>query len=110
MNGYFTLPGLTDRPYIYSVTHLSEGKSYCTRNVTVRQPKDPSPLPPPFGKEDAEKDLGKICFSCICSFKRDERETFEGHQGTSVQERWEEVLGQRDGGSWPVAPGVDAPW
>jgi hypothetical protein len=76
----------------------------------VRQPKDPSPLPPPFGKEDAEKDLGKICFSCICSFKRDERETFEGHQGTSVQERWEEVLGQRDGGSWPVAPGVDAPW
>lgn len=30
--------------------------------------------------EEGEKELGDVCFSCICSFKRDERESFRGHQ------------------------------
>ncbi|KAE9372363.1 Thioesterase/thiol ester dehydrase-isomerase [Stipitochalara longipes BDJ] len=116
VHGFFTLPGATDRPYIYEVTHLSEGKSYCTRNVYVRQPVALS-LPTQslnskrkFGIEEGRKGLGKICFSCICSFKRDEKDTFQGHQGESAQERWKKVLGERPGGSWDVAPGVDAPW
>lgn len=124
VHGYFTLPGHADRPYIYSVTHLSEGRSYCTRNVTVRQPLVPSisldiSIRPRSGKkvrfrrEEAGRELGKICFSCICSFKRDETESFEGHGlggEENVQERWKEVLGKRRGSEWEKAPGQDAPW
>jgi hypothetical protein len=101
---------MPDRPYVYEVTHLSEGKSYCTRNVNVRQPTTPPKSRSRFKEEDAGKELGKICFSCICSFKRDEKETFKGHQGVRAQERWKEVLGSRNGKAWEKAPGVDAPW
>lgn len=82
----------------------------------MRQPVAPSPLASSsreerkFGIEDGEKELGKICFSCICSFKKDEKETFQGHQEVSAQERWKGVLRKEDGGSWDTAPGVDTPW
>lgn len=101
---------MTDRPYVYEVTHLSEGKSYCTRNVSVKQPTSPSESTRSFKREDVGKELSKVCFSCICSFKKDEKETFVGHQGVSVQERWKDVLGSREAEGWEGAPGVDAPW
>jgi acyl-CoA thioesterase len=110
IHGFFTLPGMTDRPYVYEVTHLSEGKSYCTRNVSARQPTIASKSRSRFTEEDARTESGKICFSCICSFKKDEKETFEGHQGVSVQERWKELLGSKNGQCWETAPGIDAPW
>jgi hypothetical protein len=101
---------------VYEVSHLSEGKSYCTRNVVVRHPSTPSfDLEGKMGEvrrfrvEEGAKELGAICFSCICSFKRDERESFKGHQGVDVKERWKDVLGEGNG-SWAMAPGVDAPW
>lgn len=101
---------------MYEVSHLSEGKSYCTRNVVVRHPRTAS-FDLEGGKEEERRfrvdeggeELGAICFSCICSFKRDERESFRGHQGVGVRERWREVLGEGNG-RWAMAPGVDAPW
>ena len=62
-----------------------------------------------FNVEEGGKELGAMGFSCICSFKRDEKESFRGHQGVGVKERWREVLGEASG-SWAMAPGVDAPW
>ena len=54
--------------------------------------------------------MGKICFTCICSFKKDEEESFEGHSEVDVRDRWKDVLGERKSNQWEEAPGQDAPW
>ncbi|KAG4441259.1 hypothetical protein IFR05_003250 [Cadophora sp. M221] len=125
VHGFFPLPGLVDRPYIYSITHLSEGRSYCTRQVTVRQPISPSKSKPSssssspsassnptpkFSMEDVQGELGKVCFSAMVSFKRDE-EYGKGHQmEVGVRERYGSVIGGKRPESWPFVPRVDAPW
>ncbi|KAH7342813.1 thioesterase-like superfamily-domain-containing protein [Rhexocercosporidium sp. MPI-PUGE-AT-0058] len=121
VHGFFPLPGLVDRPYIYSITHLSEGRSYCTRQVTVRQPLSPSKSTSKssysssdpvlkFSIEDVQGELGKICFSSMISFKRDE-EYVKGHQiGVGVRERYGSIVEGKRPESWPLVPRVDAPW
>lgn len=106
-----------DRPYIFTVEHVSEGRSYCTRAVTVRQPKTASTcntdweLPTaPFDVSDASKPLSNICFKALCSFKRDEPYDI-GHQETKeMRKEYAAVLK----GKWPkdhaYCPSVDAPW
>jgi len=124
VHGFFTLPGLVDRPYIYTTSHLSEGRSYCTRQVSVRQPISPSPrsLPatyftlsspnqiPKFEIGDADAELGKVCFSAMISFKREE-EYVRGHQmEVGVRERYKSVIGERRPDSWELVPRVDSSW
>ncbi|KAJ0274585.1 hypothetical protein COL940_009271 [Colletotrichum noveboracense] len=66
---------------------------------TVRQPKEPSKRlqADDFNLEDLESELGDVCFSCICTFKRPE----EG------RERFGEILKAKAPGDWPKAPAVD---
>jgi acyl-CoA thioesterase II len=64
---------------------------YCTRAVDARQD-------------------GKICFSCLCSFKRDEKQRDFHHQPPPVQERFGEVLSAKRPEDQPVSPSVDADW
>ncbi|KAL2075681.1 hypothetical protein VTL71DRAFT_624 [Oculimacula yallundae] len=116
VHGFFPLPGLVDRPYIYSISHLSEGRSYCTRQVQVRQPVSPAKSKsstdriPKFGFGDAEGELGKVCFSSMISFKRDE-EYVNGHQReVGVRERYRSVIDGRKPESWKFVPRVDAAW
>ncbi|KAK0125333.1 hypothetical protein ONS95_000644 [Cadophora gregata] len=124
VHGFFPLPGQVDRPYIYTISHLSEGRSYCTRQVSVRQPVSPSfkspPLPyfatsspdqiPRFEIEDSEAELGKVCFSAMISFKRDE-EYGKGHQmEVGIRERYRRVIGVRRPDSWAFVPRVDSSW
>lgn len=91
MTGTFILPGRLDVPYEYTVRHLRDGKMYCTRAVDARQG-------------------GKVCFSCLCSFKRGEgAETF-GHQPVSAQERFGDVLAAKRPEEQIVSPSVDAEW
>jgi len=71
VHGYFTLAAIPPLPFVYEITQISQGRSYCTRSVTVRQ------LAVPFGNGHVVKifdstKLGKVCFTCICSFKKDE--------------------------------------
>lgn len=112
VHGLFTLPGLVDRPYIYSITHLSEGRSYCTRSVTVRQPSTPSSIPSSgiFDTKDGEKELGKICFTCICSFKRDEVGATSHQVAMNLEETYGAVIKGRDPSSHPPPPQIDTPW
>ncbi len=56
MTGYFTLIGLADDSFIYSVSTVRDGGNYCVRRVDVSQ-----------GLERS-----KICFTAICSFKTPE--------------------------------------
>ncbi|KAH7419202.1 thioesterase-like superfamily-domain-containing protein [Cadophora sp. MPI-SDFR-AT-0126] len=124
VHGFFTLPGLVDRPYIYSISYLSEGRSYCTRQVSVRQPISPSPksLPatyftlsspdqvPRFEIGDANGELGKVCFSAMISFKRDENYV-KGHQmEVGIRQRYKSVIERRKPDSWVFMPRVDSSW
>ncbi|EAW07637.1 acyl-CoA thioesterase [Aspergillus clavatus NRRL 1] len=91
MTGTFILPGLLDVPYLYTVRHLRDGGMYCTRAVDARQD-------------------GKICFSCLCSFKRDEGQRTFHHQPAPAQERFKALLaGKRPEDHLP-SYGVDADW
>lgn len=59
---------------------------------------------------DARQD-GVICFSCLCSFKRDERGSAPiSHQPSPVQERYARILTAKKPHEQPVSPSVDADW
>ncbi|CZT40699.1 uncharacterized protein RSE6_00344 [Rhynchosporium secalis] len=121
VHGFFPLPGLVDRPYVYSISHLSEGRSYCTRQVQVRQPTSPAKSKSwskssfrnhsqDFVIKDVTGELGSVCFSSMISFKRDEG-YITGHQTESgVRERYKSVIEGRKPDSWPFVPRVDAAW
>ncbi|KAE8352318.1 thioesterase-like superfamily-domain-containing protein [Aspergillus coremiiformis] len=91
MTGTFILPGRLDVPYVYTVRHLRDGKMYCTRAVDARQE-------------------GKVCFACLCSFKRDEGQSTFEHQPLSAQERFRAILEAKRPEDQPVSPSVDAEW
>lgn len=77
---------------MYSVRHIRNGGVYCLRAVDARQE-------------------GKICFSCLCSFKRSEARYSYSHQPTAeFEKRYRSVLEGKRPEDHPVAPGIDAPW
>ncbi|KAJ5620654.1 hypothetical protein N7510_004638 [Penicillium lagena] len=91
MTGSFILAGRLDVPYIYTVRHIRDGKMYCTRSVDARQ-------------------NGKICFSGLCSFKRDEKQQTFGHQPQTAQQRFAPILNAKRAEEQPLSPSVDADW
>ncbi|KAJ5582208.1 Acyl-CoA thioesterase [Penicillium sp. DV-2018c] len=91
MTGSFIRGGKPHTPYVYTVRHIRDGYMYSTRSVDARQ-------------------AGKICFSCICSFKRDEKQRLFNHQPSSAQERFASVLNAKRPEDQPVSPSVDAEW
>ncbi|KAJ5835215.1 hypothetical protein N7447_001241 [Penicillium robsamsonii] len=91
MTGTFILGGRLDTPYVYTVRHIRDGLMYSTRAVDARQ-------------------AGRICFSCICSFKRDEKERPFQHQPTSAQARFDSILSAKRPEDQPPSPSVDAEW
>lgn len=91
MTGTFIIGARLDVPYVYTVRHLRDGFMYSTRAVDARQD-------------------GRICFSCVCSFKRDENQRLFHHQPPPVQSRFGEVLSAKRPEDQPVSPSVDADW
>jgi acyl-CoA thioesterase len=70
-HGFFTLPGQTDRPFVYFVTPVAESRTISIRSVTVRQPKEASVRGDleGFKVEDGRAELGGVCFHGVASFK-----------------------------------------
>ncbi|KAH1268580.1 hypothetical protein KXX33_004104 [Aspergillus fumigatus] len=91
MTGTFILRGRLDVPYEYTVRHMRDGSMYCTRAVDARQ-------------------NGKICFSCLCSFKRSEGQQTFHHQPGPAQERFRALLAGKKPEDHPRSPSVDADW
>ena len=91
MTGTFTLPGRLDVPFVYAVRRTRDGKVYCTRTVDARQD-------------------GDVCFTCVCSFKRDEKKQAFGHQPETAQQRYKSVLDGKRPEDHPASPSVDADW
>jgi len=108
VHGYFALPGLTDRPYNFSVTSISTGKSYSMRSVEVRQPQIPTPVPN-TAPDELEK-LKDPCFVAICSFKKDEVSLTEHQLVSQLSKKYGVVIAGKSPEDHGIAPGIDAPW
>jgi hypothetical protein len=54
--------------------------------------------------------MGKACFVCICSFKRDEAEGPSHQVKGSLEERFAVVIGGKGPDDHGVAPSVESPW
>lgn len=91
MTGTFIRPGRVDVPYFYTVRHLRDGTVYLVRAVDVRQ-------------------NGKLCFSCLCCFKRDEGKSNFAHQPSPAQTRFGSILEGKNPEDHPVSPCVDIDW
>lgn len=91
MTGTFIRGGRIDVPYVYTVRHVRDGYMYCTRTVDARQ-------------------NGKICFSSLCSFKRDEKQRTFHHQPPPAQDRFHQVLSAKRPEDQSLSPSIDADW
>ncbi|KAL4865194.1 hypothetical protein BDV12DRAFT_175055, partial [Aspergillus spectabilis] len=90
-NGYWTLGGYANRPFIYEVKTLSLTRSFALREVIARQPTTASDACP-FSVSDAEKELGPVAFVLTCSFKLRERERGQGYWVGFEKERYGGVM------------------
>lgn len=90
VTGWFTLPGSTSIPFIYTVSIVRDGRSYSTRTVNVTQ------------------GVGRgICFTCTCSFKRDEEDTLFQQHMVDLQQKYSSVLEGKAPEEHPQCPGAD---
>jgi hypothetical protein len=76
--------------------------------VSVRQPSSPSTAP--YQESAVEGERGDICFTCICSFKKDEVSVIGHQMEARLKERYAVVIQGRDPESHEIPPRVDAPW
>lgn len=80
-------------PFVYKVHSIRDGRSYCTRIVNVTQAK---------GKG--------ICFTCTCSFKKDEASPVEVQESVDLWEKYACVLKDKKPEDFNEAPGMDVPF
>ena len=82
--------------------------------MTVRQPtvaSSPSAFPTePWDLRDAEKELGKIVFACLCSFKRDESVGTKHQAIVNLEEVYGDVIKGKRPEDHSAQPRIDAPW
>ncbi|GJN82368.1 hypothetical protein PLIIFM63780_005908 [Purpureocillium lilacinum] len=108
IQGVFTAPGLKDRPFVYEVAPLSNGRSFSARIVNARQTKEPSTEPlGPFPASDAELPLKDVCFSCITTFKRSHPIVDDIRPTQSAQEIYADILSTRAPHEWDLSPQTD---
>lgn len=91
ISGSYVLQGHTDVPFIYTVRHIRDGKNYAVRAVDARQG-------------------GRICFTCLCSFKRAEKYAPFSHQPIPLQETYKSLLAGKKPQDHLPSPGVDVDW
>ena len=79
-------------PFIYTVRHIRDGRNYSVRAVDARQD-------------------GRICFSCLCSFKRAEKYAPFSHQpAIPAKETYRSLLAGKRPHDHPNSPGIDVDW
>lgn len=93
VTGWFTLAGLTNVPFVYSVKTIRDGRSYCTRIVHVTQAE---------GKG--------ICFTCTCSFKLPEDSPLDVQEEIDLDSQYSIVLKGQQPTDFEHTPGMDVPW
>ena len=77
--------GLADEPFTYDVQIIRTGRGYCVRNVIVRQDGDDT-----------------ICFTCICSFKRTEKEFLNAQEPVDIKAKYASLLQGKEAEDLPI--------
>ncbi|KZF26731.1 Thioesterase/thiol ester dehydrase-isomerase [Xylona heveae TC161] len=93
VTGFFTSPVMVNLPLHFTVTRIKDGGLVCTRSVNVSQP----------GGADN-------CFTCICSFKRNEKGSYEHQEDTTPAQKYAKVLDGKKPEDHKFSPAVDIPW
>ncbi|KAK1965169.1 acyl-CoA thioesterase II [Colletotrichum sublineola] len=109
IQGVFSAATRSDRPLVYEVSALSTSRTFCSKLVIARQPQATSSrkeYDDNFLLEDAESELGDVCFTCICTLKRPEEGRIDS-QDEPPQIRFADILGTKSPRDWPHAPAVD---
>ncbi|EFQ36112.1 acyl-CoA thioesterase II [Colletotrichum graminicola] len=109
IQGVFSAATRSDRPLVYEVSALSTSRTFCSKLVTARQPQAMSSRKEHddnFLLQDAEDELGNVCFTCICTFKRPEEGRIDS-QEEPPQKRFADILATKSPRDWPHAPAVD---
>jgi acyl-CoA thioesterase len=78
--------------------------------VQVRQPISPSKNLRPFDLSDGTKDMDKICFSCILSFKKDEPFNSAHTELKDWNAEYGSAVKDINPTTFPQTPDVDTPW
>lgn len=93
VTGYFTLPGNSNLPFVYSVRTVRDGGSFCVRTIDVTQ-----------------GDIKGICFTCTCSFKRPDPTPLDIQQHVNVSRIYEAVLGGKSPAEHRDMPSSEHKW
>lgn len=94
MTGFFTLPGQIDRPFVYTISKIRDGRILSTRAVNVTQ----------------DDERAAVCFAGLCSFKRDEEGSIEHGEVIDLENTYRSVLKGKRPEDHAPAPAVDSPW
>ncbi|OAA53132.1 acyl-CoA thioesterase [Cordyceps fumosorosea ARSEF 2679] len=102
IQGVFTIAGHSDRPFVHEVTPIHTGKSFATRLVQTRQPKEPSAIDETgrFNPVDATKELDGVCFTCLTTFKRSMPSPDDVQETQPPQVRFAEILARKRPQEW----------
>lgn len=108
IQGVFTMASMIDRPFIHEVTPVQTGRSFATRMVTSRQPKEASSNPKgPFPLSDGQLPLDDICYTSFTTFKRSTTSPANTQATESPQQRYRNILSTRAPDEWSHCPQVD---
>ena len=108
IHGVFAGPSLKDRPFIFDVSRVQTGKSFMTRHVEVRQPRNPAAATAgPFLESDARQPLQGVCFTCIITLKRPLPGIDDLQTPVSAQQRYADILSCKRPNQWEPCPQAD---
>nr|POF13962.1 hypothetical protein CFP56_02986 [Quercus suber] len=92
VTGHFIRPGLLDVPFVYKVTPLRDGRSYCARTVTATQ-----------------SSTDDICFTCTVSLQTPEASLLDVQAPYDLGTKYRSVLSGKRPADFPPCPGMDTP-
>ncbi|KAK3994224.1 thioesterase-like superfamily-domain-containing protein [Cladorrhinum sp. PSN332] len=108
INGFFTRPGVADRPFIYSATPITSSRSFCTMSISAAHPTSSSVTDNFSPSTTSLNSLQPPAFTALMSFKLPEGDSAGiSIQEPSPQERFKSILDSRNPADWAPAPPVD---
>lgn len=91
--GHFLLPGSRTIPFVFKVQKISNGRSYCVRDVSVTVQGQSAP-----------------CFTASCAFKKAEDNVLDIQEHVDLWEKFSPALKGKRPSDFEEVPGMDVPW
>ncbi|KAK4227763.1 thioesterase-like superfamily-domain-containing protein [Podospora fimiseda] len=108
INGFFTRPGVSDKPFIYSASPITSSRSFSTMSISASHPTSSSVTDHFSPSTTSLNSLQPPAFAALISFKLPEPDSAGiSMQEPSPQQRFSSILSSRPPEDWPAAPPVD---